>query len=133
MSSTVVWEGRPSQLINFWTFVLFFWTVIFPLSAWLKIRFTKYELKSDRFFESSGILFQKIDQLELIRVRDYQVTKTLIQRIFGKGNVTLITKDETNPVVTLKWVKDPDDLNELIRNTVESSKKTKGFFEGETL
>ena len=132
LSPSVVWEGRPSQLINFWIFVLLFWTVIFPLLAWLKIRFTKYELKSDRFFESSGILFQTTDQVELIRVRDYQVTKTLTQRIFSIGNITLITRDEKNKIITLKWVKNPDDLIEIIRGTVESSKKGSRYFEGET-
>ena len=106
--------------------------MIFPLLAWLKIRFTKYELKSDRFFESSGILFQTTDQVELIRVRDYQVTKTLIQRIFSIGNITLITRDEKNKIITLKWVKNPDDLIEIIRGTVESSKKGSRYFEGET-
>ena len=100
--------------------------------AWLKIRFTKYELKYDRFFESSGILFQITAQVELIRVRDYQVTKTLIQRIFCLGNITLITRDETNKIITLKWVKNPDDLIEIIRDTVESSKTATRYFEGET-
>ena len=131
--SDVIWSGRPSQLENFWTFVLLFWTIIFPLIAWLKTRFTTYELKSDRFFDRSGILFQKINQMELIRIRDYAVTRTLIQRIFGKGNLVIISKDETDSVFVLKWISDPENVSEIIRNTSEKSKKSKGFFEGEVL
>ena len=132
-ASDIIWSGRPSQLENFWTFVLLFWTIIFPLIAWLKTRFTTYELKSDRFFDRSGILFQKINQMELIRIRDYAVTRTLIQRIFGKGNLVIISKDETDSVFVLKWITDPENVNEIIRNASEKSKKSKGFFEGEVL
>ena len=131
--SDIIWSGRPSQLENFWTFVLLFWTIIFPLIAWLKTRFTTYELKSDRFFDRSGILFQKINQMELIRIRDYAVTRTLVQRIFGKGNLIIISKDETDSVFVLKWISDPENVNEIIRNASEKSKKSKGFFEGEVL
>ena len=129
----IIWSGGPSQLVNFWVFLFLFWTIVFPLVAWLKIRFTTYELRSDRFFDRSGVLFQRTNQMELIRIRDYEVTRTLIQRIFGKGNLILISRDETSPSFVLSWISDPENVAEIIRNASESSKKAKGFFEGEVL
>lgn len=127
----VIWRQRPSQLSNFWTFVLFFWTVIIPLIVFMKNRFTIYELTNDRFFDQTGVLFQRTNQLELIRIRDYEVTRSLIQRIFGKGNLTLITRDESTPVVVLRWISDPEEAAEIIRDASEKSKSGRGFREAE--
>lgn len=127
----VIWRQRPSQLSNFWTYVLFFWTVIIPLIVFMKNRFTIYELTNDRFFDQTGVLFQRTNQLELIRIRDYEVTRSLIQRIFGKGNLTLITRDESTPVVVLRWISDPEEAAEIIRDASEKSKSGRGFREAE--
>lgn len=126
-----LWIGRPSQLSNFWVFVLFFWTLIIPLWVFITTRFTVYELTEDRFFDRKGVLLQKTNQLELIRIRDYEVSRTLLQRIFGKGNLKLITRDETSPVILLSWISNAEDVAETIRNASEAAKTRKGFREVE--
>ena len=127
----IIWQARPSQLANLWTFLLFFWTIILPLIVFLKTRFTVYELTQDRFFNRYGVLFQRTSQMELIRIRDYEVTRSLIQRIFGKGNLMLVTRDETTPVFILKWINDPEGAAEIIRDASEKSKSSRGFREAE--
>lgn len=127
----IIWQARPSQLANFWIFLLFFWTIILPLIVFLKTRFTVYEITQDRFFNRYGVLFQRTSQMELIRIRDYEVTRSLIQRIFGKGNLMLVTRDETTPVVILKWINDPEGAAEIIRDASEKSKSSRGFREAE--
>ena len=127
----VIWRQRPSQLSNFWTYVLFFWTLIIPLIVFMRNRFTVYELTHDRFFDKKGILFQRINQLELIRIRDYEVSRSLMQRIFGKGNLMLVTRDVTTPVVVLRWISDPEEASEIIRDASEKSKSSRGFREAE--
>ena len=111
--------------------MLFFWTIILPLIVFLKTRFTVYELTQDRFFNRYGVLFQRTSQMELIRIRDYEVTRSLIQRIFGKGNLMLVTRDETTPVFILKWINDPEGAAEIIRDASEKSKSSRGFREAE--
>ena len=91
----IVWNGSPSQLTNIKTYILFFWTIILPLIVYLRTRFTIYELTEERFREKTGILSQKIEELELYRVRDYTVEKPFIMRLFGLGNLILITSDKT--------------------------------------
>ena len=97
----------------------------------MKTRFTVYELTNDRFFDRNGVLFQRSSQMELIRIRDYEVTRSLIQRIFGKGNLILVTRDETSPVIVLKWINDPEGVAEIIRDASEKSKTGRGFREAE--
>ena len=122
----IVWHGGPSQLTNIKTYILLFWTVILPLIAYLRTRFTIYELTEERFREKTGILSQTIEELELYRVRDYTVEKPFIMRLFGLGNLTLITSDKTNPKIYLYAIKNVENVRDLFRKNVETSRKKTG-------
>ena len=122
----IVWYGGPSQLINIKTYVLLFWTVILPLIVYLRTRFTIYELTEERFREKTGILSQTIEELELYRVRDYSVEKPFIMRLFGLGNLTLLTSDKTNPKIYLYAIKNVESVRDLFRKNVEATRKKTG-------
>ena len=122
----IVWYGGPSQLINIKTYILLFWTVILPLIVYLRTRFTIYELTEERFREKTGILSQTIEELELYRVRDYTVEKPFIMRLFGLGNLTLITSDKTNPKIYLYAIKNVENVRDLFRKNVEATRKKTG-------
>ena len=122
----IVWYGGPSQLTNIITYVLLFWTVILPLIVYLRTRFTIYELTEERFREKTGILSQTIEELELYRVRDYSVEKPFIMRLFGLGNLTLITSDKTNPKIYLYAIKNVENVRDLFRKNVEATRKKTG-------
>ena len=95
-------------------------------NRYLKTRFTIFELTSDRFRTKIGILSQKVDELELYRVRDYEVFKPFLLRLFGLGNLTLITSDKTHPKIEMKAIKNPEIVLELFRKNVEISRKKTG-------
>jgi uncharacterized membrane protein YdbT with pleckstrin-like domain len=78
MNDEKIWSGRPSQLVNFYTYLLLFWTIIFPIVAYLKTRFTIYELTQTRLRLKTGIFSQKIEDTELYRVRDYSIDKPFL-------------------------------------------------------
>ena len=122
----VIWYGGPSQLTNIKTYILFFWTIIMPLIVYLKTRFTIYELTEERFRIKTGILSQTIEELELYRVRDYTVEKPFIMRLFGLGNLTLITSDKTNPKIYLYAIKNVENIRDLFRKNVEATRKKTG-------
>ena len=122
----LVWKGRPSQLTNLLVYLFLFWTIVIPLYRYLKTRFTIFELTSDRFRTKIGILSQKVDELELYRVRDYEVFKPFLLRLFGLGNLTLITSDKTHPKIEMKAIKNPEKVLELFRKNVEISRKKTG-------
>ena len=122
----IVWYGGPSQLINIKTYILLFWTVILPLIVYLRTRFTIYELTEERFREKTGILSQTIEELELYRVRDYTVEKPFLMRLFGLGNLTLVTSDKTNPKIYLYAIKNVESVRDLFRKNVEATRKKTG-------
>jgi|TARA_B110000196_G_C20749172_1_gene476809 uncharacterized membrane protein YdbT with pleckstrin-like domain len=122
----IVWNGGPSQLTNITIYILFFWTIIIPLITYLRTRFTIYELTEQRFREKTGILSQKIEELELYRVRDYTVEKPFIMRLFGLGNLTLITSDKTNPKINLYAIRNVENVRDIFRKNVEITRKQTG-------
>ena len=121
-----IWSGRPSQLVNFYTYLLLFWTVIFPIVAYLKTRFTIYELTQTRLRLKTGIFSQKIEDTELYRVRDYSIDKPFLFRIFGLGHIQILTSDKSNPEIYLYAIRQTEKTAELIRNNVEIARKKSG-------
>ncbi len=88
----------------------------------LPLSFTRYCLSEDRLFISEGFLNLKDDEILLYRVRDIDTKRTLWQRLFGVGTVTVISSDKTMPNMVLKNIKDPVMVKELIHTQVEEMK-----------
>ena len=74
-----LWEATPSQASNLAYFIicgLLFWLVIplfLILWRWLQTKSTKYELSNQRLITRYGVLNKKTDELELYRIKDYQL------------------------------------------------------------
>ena len=88
----------------------------------LPLSFTRYSLSEDRLFVSEGFLNLKDDEVLLYRVRDIDTRRSLGQRIFGVGTVTVVSSDKTMPNLVLKNIKDPVMVKELIHKQVEEMK-----------
>ena len=88
----------------------------------MPISFTRYALSEARLFLSVGFLNIKDDEILLYRVRDIDTQRTLWQRIFGVGTVTVVSSDKTMPNLVLKNVKDPVFVKELLHKQVEEMK-----------
>jgi len=88
----------------------------------LPLSFTRYSLSEDRLFTSVGFLNIKDDEILLYRVRDIDTSRSLWQRIFGVGTVTVMSSDKTMPTLVLKNIKDPVFVKELIHKQVEETK-----------
>ena len=88
----------------------------------LPLSFTRYSLSEDRLFLSVGFLNIKDDEVLLYRVRDIASTRTLGQRLFGVGTLTVSSADKTTPTLVLKNIKNPLAVKELIHEQVEEMK-----------
>lgn len=88
----------------------------------LPLSFTRYCLSEDRLFISEGFLNIRDDEVLLYRVRDLDTNRSLWQRLFGVGTITVYSSDRTMPTLMLKNVKDPVFVKELIHKQVEEVK-----------
>lgn len=88
----------------------------------LPLSFTRYAMSEDRLFTSVGLLNLKDDEVLLYRVRDIDTSRSLWQRLFGVGTVTIMSSDKSMPNMVLKNIKNPMDVKELIHAQVEDMK-----------
>ena len=88
----------------------------------LPISFTRYGMSEDRLFISVGFLNIRDDEVLLYRVRDIDTSRSLWQRIFGVGTITVLSSDKTMPTLVLKNIKNPVDVKELLHAQVEEIK-----------
>ena len=99
----------------------------------LPLSFTRYALSEDRLFLSVGFLSIKDDEVLLYRIRDIASSRSLWQRLFGVGTVTVISSDKTMPTMVLKNIKRPMEIKELIHNQVEEMKLRRRVRVGEVM
>lgn len=99
----------------------------------IPITFTRYSLSEDRLFLSTGLLSISDEEVLLYRVRDITTKRTLWQRIFGVGTVTIASSDKSMPMLHLKNVKSPLMVKELIHQQVEDTKAKRRMRVGEIL
>ena len=134
-AENLLWSGTPSQVTNLGTFVI--WgilactLVLAPVSLiliiwkYLEVKNQVYELTNQRLKMHSGVLSKKIEELELYRVRDTQFEQPFFLRLFGLGNVILLTTDSTSPEIILPAIPSAQGVREQIRNAVEETRDSK--------
>ena len=88
----------------------------------MPLSFTRYALSEDRLFLSVGFLSIKDDEILLYRVRDITTSRSLWQRLFGVGTVTVVSSDKTMPTLQMKNIRNPVAVKELLHNQVEEMK-----------
>ncbi len=99
----------------------------------LPLSFTRYSLSEDRLFLSVGFLSIKDEEVLLYRIRDINTTRSLWQRLFGVGTVTVASSDKTMPVLVLKSIKNPMAVKELLHRQVEEMKLRRRVRVGEIM
>ena len=99
----------------------------------MPLSFTRYALSEDRLFLSVGFLSIKDEEVLLYRVRDISSSRSLGQRLFGVGTVTVVSSDKTMPSLVLKNIKDPMRIKELLHNQVEEMKIRRRMRVGEVM
>ena len=99
----------------------------------MPLSFTRYALSEDRLFLSVGFLNIKDEEVLLYRVRDISSSRSLGQRLFGVGTVTVVSSDKTMPSLVLKNIKDPMRIKELLHNQVEEMKIRRRMRVGEVM
>jgi len=99
----------------------------------MPLSFTRYSMSEDRLFLSVGWLSIKDDEVLLYRVRDITTSRTLWQRLFGVGTVTVASSDKTMPTIQLKNIKNPIAVKELLHRQVEEMKLRRRVRVGEIM
>ena len=151
MHENHVWNGRPSQWLNAWRYLIGgilllllliaelqlngtarIWLTI-PLAliilrmlwVYLVVRCTGYTLTDQRLKMSYGVFSRRFDEVELYRVKDAVMEQPFLLRLVGLSHITIVGFDAIDPIVHLQAVRDGKQLRESFRNIVESRRDAK--------
>lgn len=99
----------------------------------MPLSFTRYAISEDRLFLSVGFWSIRDEETLLYRIRDISSSRTLWQRLFGVGTVTVTSSDKTTPTILLKNIKNPMEVKELLHKQVEEMKLRRRVRVGEIM
>lgn len=99
----------------------------------LPLSFTRYAMSEDRLFLSVGCLNIKDEEVLLYRIRDINTSRSLWQRLFGVGTISVISSDKSLPTLVLQNVKKPLEVKELLHRQVEDMKVKRRVHLGEIM
>ncbi len=111
---TPVWRGKPSMA-----------------TAFRKAISERYEVTSERIIVEYGILNKRTEEIELFRVQDLSVERSMFDRMFGVGNIIIHSGDATGGALVMFDIANAEDVKNKIRDAsrVERQRHRVGVFE----
>jgi len=91
------------------------------MSKRVSYRITNYRIDFER-----GLLSKNIDTMELWHVEDLHFHQSLVERIMNVGSITVLSKDETMPRLTIFGLPNPRPIYEMLKQRVIAVKRQRG-------
>lgn len=89
--------------------------VIIIINAMIQRRRQSWTVTSDRIMEQHGIIATSRREMELADIRSVEVSKRVMQRMLGLGDVTIASAASADYAIRLLDVADPDGIAETVR------------------
>jgi uncharacterized membrane protein YdbT with pleckstrin-like domain len=136
MSEKEIWNGNPSQWINFSSYLLwllpFGWLglgIVISLWKYLTVKTWRFRITNERIIDEKGVLSRVTNELELFRVKDITLQQPFWLRLVGLSNIQMITSDRSNPLFIIPGVKNGKKLREELRSVIDKRRTEKGVIE----
>lgn len=86
----------------------------------------RYAVTSQRLIHERGILWRQIDRIEAIDVDDVSVTQGPIARMFGVGDVKIVSSDQSTPLFYLRGIDDVRAVATIIDEVRRKERRKRG-------
>jgi hypothetical protein len=123
------WGKSPPGLVWLLLILAGIIVIIVPILMAKRIR---YRISNYRIDFESGLLSSNIDTLELWHVEDLKFHQSIVDRMVGVGTITIISHDDTTPVLTLRGLPDPRRIFEMLQQRVIAVKRQRGVVKMDT-
>jgi hypothetical protein len=100
--------------------------LIFIFIPYLKAKSTRYRITNYRIDVSRGLLGTSIDTIELWHVEDIRFHQSLPAKLAGIGDITIISKHPTIPVLQMRSLPHPRKLFTELEQRIISVKRLSG-------
>lgn len=88
----------------------------------LPFTFTKYYIKEDMLTIATGFFKIVENDCYMYKVQDVQLTRSLMERIFGLGTIVCHTGDTTHPTLTILHIKHSRVIKDFILQASEEAR-----------
>jgi membrane protein YdbS with pleckstrin-like domain len=156
---SVIWTGRPSQLVNLGSvlistglcgallvatevvsefnvipeyplaYIMLGLLLIYLLYRWLLVRFEIKVVTTKRIKIRKSIWNSGMRPVQLFRVKDHDYDEPWYWKPFGLGTVTLQTSDHSDPIVKIRAIKRARELHDRIERLVVQERRDQGVQE----
>lgn len=153
----ILYDGTPSQWTNLGVFIassicvlsgiilwrfreefdwLAFGIVVFGITAsiasYIRVRFTHFNISTERIELETGWISRQVDHLDLFRIKDVRLRISIFDRIVGIGTVTVLSTDESTPMLNIYGIFDSRRLYDQLKKETVRSDRRRGVFHVET-
>jgi hypothetical protein len=126
------WSTATAEQAGGWPF----WTILVGLIAlgyWVNLGYRylrahrghHYRLTNRRLFVTTGFFRRRVDQLELIRIKDVYIQQSMVGDWLGIGNVVVISSEQSLPKAYLLGINEPRRIMDLIWHHMRLEQSTK--------
>ena len=100
--------------------------VLILLAKMIWLKSISYKVTADRIEWSRGIFERKVDNLDMFRVIDLRLHRSILDCILGVGTVGLITTDKTDPEFAFEKIHKPRQLYDIIKKVSLEADRQRG-------
>ena len=93
--------------------------------SWLVRLGAEYRLYQESLEVETGLVSRTVDNLQLFRVRDLRLRQSVLGRLFGVGDLSVTSTDQSTPHLTIRGVAEPRALYDTLREGVARSQATR--------
>ena len=84
-----------------------------------------------KLFCETGFLSSHLEEIQLYRIEDFQVNRTLADKIWGVGSITVKSNDKSAPLFKITRIAKPYAVYEKLTQLVARDRKDRNFRWGE--
>ena len=98
----------------------------------IHMNFTEYQITKDELIIKKGLIFQRVNSIELYLLKDPDLTRSLYQRLLGIGTVTVVvdshsTSNRAGERLFIRNVRNSDKVRKLLRDSIEDDVMERGI------
>jgi len=93
----------------------------------ITVRMTRYKITNKLIERESGIVLKRTDSLDLARVKDVQLTQSIVDRMAGIGTIEVFSTDRTDPAMFVEALPNAKPIYEKLRDAVIEISQRRGI------
>jgi len=131
-----IWLQMKGWLAG-WTGIAWGLILLVPVVLWIRLGCVyvyrvwtiKYRLTPHYFYHEEGIFRRVRNVIEVIDIDDIRRERTLVDRLIngGVGTVTILSSDQSSPVLTLRGLAEPDKVFESLDEARRKERAARGL------